>query len=126
MENADAVLKPVKDFSKNSIRLVKRCTKPDRKGKPRLMMFGTALLVGRMVAPFPADVGLLMAYNVAVATAWAGSDALCSSSLADGLLKLTLPILFCRRVQQSLLPDSYWIYSHGLHRVLCEAYIHRK
>ncbi|KAF6261437.1 hypothetical protein OEZ86_001257 [Tetradesmus obliquus] len=31
MENADVVVKPLKDFAKNSIRLVKRCTKPDRK-----------------------------------------------------------------------------------------------
>lgn len=35
MDNADVVLKPVKDFGKNSIRLVKRCTKPDRKGAAR-------------------------------------------------------------------------------------------
>ena len=28
----DTVVTPVKEFSKNSIRLVKRCTKPDRKG----------------------------------------------------------------------------------------------
>lgn len=33
MDNADVVVKPLKDFSKNSIRLVKRCTKPDRKGE---------------------------------------------------------------------------------------------
>jgi preprotein translocase subunit Sss1 len=33
MENADVVVKPLKDFAKNSIRLVKRCTKPDRKGE---------------------------------------------------------------------------------------------
>eukprot|EP00775_Hariotina_reticulata_P006644 gene6644-6869_t len=31
MENADAVIKPIKDFGRSSIRLVKRCTKPDRK-----------------------------------------------------------------------------------------------
>ena len=30
----DTVVTPVKEFSKNSIRLVKRCTKPDRKGTP--------------------------------------------------------------------------------------------
>ena len=29
---ADTIVKPLKDFAKNSVRLVKRCTKPDRKG----------------------------------------------------------------------------------------------
>jgi hypothetical protein len=33
MDNADAVIKPLKDFGRSSIRLVKRCTKPDRKGE---------------------------------------------------------------------------------------------
>jgi len=28
----DTVVTPLKEFGKNSIRLVKRCTKPDRKG----------------------------------------------------------------------------------------------
>jgi len=28
----DTVVKPLKEFGKNSVRLVKRCTKPDRKG----------------------------------------------------------------------------------------------
>ncbi|KAG2434235.1 hypothetical protein HXX76_007960 [Chlamydomonas incerta] len=31
MDLGDVVVKPVKDFAKNSARLVKRCTKPDRK-----------------------------------------------------------------------------------------------
>jgi len=31
MEQADVLVKPVKEFGKNSVRLVKRCTKPDRK-----------------------------------------------------------------------------------------------
>lgn len=35
MDVGDVVVKPMKDFAKNSIRLVKRCTKPDRKGKTR-------------------------------------------------------------------------------------------
>lgn len=30
----DTVVKPLKEFGKNSVRLVKRCTKPDRKGEP--------------------------------------------------------------------------------------------
>ncbi len=29
----ESVLEPLKEFSKNSVRLVKRCTKPDRKGE---------------------------------------------------------------------------------------------
>ncbi len=28
----ESVLEPLKEFSKNSVRLVKRCTKPDRRG----------------------------------------------------------------------------------------------
>lgn len=31
MEAVDTVVRPVKDFAKDSIRLVKRCHKPDRK-----------------------------------------------------------------------------------------------
>ncbi|KAG2483614.1 hypothetical protein HYH03_017556 [Edaphochlamys debaryana] len=31
MDVGDVVVKPLKDFAKNSARLVKRCTKPDRK-----------------------------------------------------------------------------------------------
>jgi hypothetical protein len=34
MEQIVAYVKPLKDFSKDSMRLVKRCTKPDLKGKP--------------------------------------------------------------------------------------------
>ena len=30
----DGVVRPLKEFGKNSVRLVKRCTKPDRKGEP--------------------------------------------------------------------------------------------
>jgi hypothetical protein len=32
MEAVDTVVRPVKDFAKDSIRLVKRCHKPDRRG----------------------------------------------------------------------------------------------
>ncbi len=35
MDVGDVVVKPLKDFAKNSARLVKRCTKPDRKGGAR-------------------------------------------------------------------------------------------
>jgi len=35
--SADFVVKPVKEFAKNSIRLVKRCTKPDRKEFNKIM-----------------------------------------------------------------------------------------
>ncbi|GBG77452.1 hypothetical protein CBR_g23901 [Chara braunii] len=31
METVDNVVRPVKDFAKESVRLVKRCHKPDRK-----------------------------------------------------------------------------------------------
>jgi hypothetical protein len=32
MDVTDVLVKPVKEFAKSSARLVKRCTKPDRKG----------------------------------------------------------------------------------------------
>jgi preprotein translocase subunit Sss1 len=32
MEAVDSVVRPVKEFAKDSIRLVKRCHKPDRRG----------------------------------------------------------------------------------------------
>ena len=38
MDVGDVVIKPLKDFTKNSIRLVKRCTKPDRKGAATLQI----------------------------------------------------------------------------------------
>ena len=33
MDQIEQFVEPMKQFSKDSIRLVKRCTKPDRKGK---------------------------------------------------------------------------------------------
>jgi preprotein translocase subunit Sss1 len=33
MEVQEGVMKTVKDFTKGSVRLVKRCSKPDRKGE---------------------------------------------------------------------------------------------
>ena len=32
MDQVEVYVKPVKDFAKDSMRLVKRCTKPDMKG----------------------------------------------------------------------------------------------
>ena len=32
METVDAIIEPVKDFAKESIRLLNKCTKPDAKG----------------------------------------------------------------------------------------------
>jgi len=32
MDLSETFTKPLKDFAKNSLRLVKRCTKPDAKG----------------------------------------------------------------------------------------------
>eukprot|EP00854_Cymbomonas_tetramitiformis_P020241 gene20241-24234_t len=42
MDVADIVVKPVQNFAKESIRLVKRCTKPDRKEFMKIS-FRTAL-----------------------------------------------------------------------------------
>lgn len=32
MDVSEVAVKPIKDFARSSIRLVKKCTKPDRKG----------------------------------------------------------------------------------------------
>ena len=40
----ETVVTPLKDFSKNSVRLVKRCTKPDRKGTFHSCQQTTAIL----------------------------------------------------------------------------------
>ena len=37
MDQIVQTIEPVKQFAKDSIRLVKRCTKPDKKGKKRLI-----------------------------------------------------------------------------------------
>lgn len=42
----ESVLEPLKEFSKNSVRLVKRCTKPDRRG-------GTSCFAMVSTAPKP-------------------------------------------------------------------------
>ena len=42
MDQIVQTLEPLRQFSKDSIRLVKRCTKPDRKGKKRIN-FGKAV-----------------------------------------------------------------------------------
>lgn len=48
MDAIDSVLDPLREFSKDSIRLVKRCHKPDRKGeipKPRVFFNAVSLFV---------------------------------------------------------------------------------
>ena len=39
MDQVTTFVEPGKQFAKDSIRLVKRCTKPDRKGKRPLIFF---------------------------------------------------------------------------------------
>ena len=41
MDQVQRTLEPCKEFVKDSVRLVKRCTKPDRKGNNRLMFSKT-------------------------------------------------------------------------------------
>jgi hypothetical protein len=43
----DTVVKPLKEFGKNSVRLVKRCTKPDRKGECSRARQRGRLMMGR-------------------------------------------------------------------------------
>ncbi|TKR61302.1 hypothetical protein L596_028427 [Steinernema carpocapsae] len=38
MEHVQAVIKPGKEFAKDSVRLVKRCTKPDKKEYQKIAM----------------------------------------------------------------------------------------
>ena len=40
MEQVLTYVKPLKDFSKDSMRLVKRCTKPDLKGNVIVLLWG--------------------------------------------------------------------------------------
>jgi preprotein translocase subunit Sss1 len=44
MDQVAQFVDPLRQFSKDSIRLVKRCTKPDRKGKLALMFRECALI----------------------------------------------------------------------------------
>ena len=45
MEMVQEYIKPVRDFAKDSMRLVKRCTKPDLKGKSGLCKFCMVICV---------------------------------------------------------------------------------
>lgn len=49
MDVGDVMVKPLKEFAKNSARLVKRCTKPDRK---EFMKVCTRTAVGFIVMGF--------------------------------------------------------------------------
>ena len=61
MDLVSSVTKPLKDFGKNSIRLVKRCTKPDGKGEcdatPRVCCVGFGPMRGnrRSASPPPGE-----------------------------------------------------------------------
>ena len=45
MDQVYTHLQPAQTFAKDSVRLVKRCTKPDRKGEKLLFCFRCVLLV---------------------------------------------------------------------------------
>jgi hypothetical protein len=145
---AEGVVKPLKEFGKNSLRLVKRCTKPDRKG---------ACVPGDMMVM--ADGSLLHARRglAVLGARQRGSEAgratrACMPALqgmqgpgcrAHGATRLTPPALLlllcgrvvasrgvracCRlnRVQQDLLQDRPGFCAYGLHWLLREAHLHR-
>lgn len=46
MEAVDTVVRPVKEFAKDSIRLVKRCHKPDRRGSKHCLFFAMMVFLG--------------------------------------------------------------------------------
>ena len=45
----ESVLEPLKEFSKNSLRLVKRCTKPDRRGEEYALRYHHSQLIACIV-----------------------------------------------------------------------------
>lgn len=94
---------PLKDFAKNSVRLVKRCTKPDRRGEDRGNdSYGLHCL---------ARVRLWKYAAIRAGCLWR--------------LRLNLPKnAVCCRVQQDLRPDGIGICRYGLHRLLRQAYLH--
>jgi hypothetical protein len=48
MDAIDSVVDPLRDFAKDSVRLVKRCHKPDRKGTCQDPSFRRALFVSEL------------------------------------------------------------------------------
>lgn len=54
----DTVVTPLQEFAKNSARLVKRCTKPDRKGKVALTVTITFLANKEYAIDFTAPIAL--------------------------------------------------------------------
>ena len=56
MDQIVQTIEPVKQFAKDSIRLVKRCTKPDKKGKKRPnSMTGKLLIISTLHFRIPKD-----------------------------------------------------------------------
>ena len=45
MDQIVQFVEPLKQFSKDSVRLVKRCTKPDRKGEDALQVFRVFVII---------------------------------------------------------------------------------
>ena len=59
----DTVVNPLKDFAKNSVRLVKRCTKPDRRGvdaRPHRQQHNVAVPI---VQPCPSVTSVYAEFN---------------------------------------------------------------
>lgn len=52
MDSAEFVTKPIKNFAKDSIRLINRCQKPDRKGEQLLLFWDVTLGSSAVVLAF--------------------------------------------------------------------------
>lgn len=96
MDVADLIVKPAKEFAKDSIRLVKRCTKPDRKG----------------------------ANNYRAARPHENAQSLRGRGRFEALL--LRPLFSVRRVHEGCAAHRAGVRRHRVHRLLREAYIVRR
>lgn len=112
MDLSDQVLKPLKSFSKDSARLVKRCTKPDRKG-------GRVAGRGRGGRAW----GARQRHSEQADQVLHWHAPLRAASTAHGTARSAATP---RRVLQGLHQDRAGLHRHGLHRLLCQAAVHRE
>ena len=96
MDAIDSVVDPLRDFAKDSVRLVKRCHKPDRKGISLSFSLSLSLSQYIYICGFCLD--------------------LCGSG--------TEIRVFCCRIHESGVPYSDRIRGDGIRRLLREADLH--
>jgi len=123
MDVSEVAWKPLKDFSKNSARLVKRCTKPDRRGACLAMPWRCCpAWVYGLVSP-----GMASTQGHQLKGLPRSSSCTCLVPLTQlSFLMGTLGMLLSSRVHESLRADGSRLYRHGVHRVLRQAPFHRE